>query len=323
MTWNSKLFAVLLGLTAASLTCGAYAQQDKPIHMIVGFPAGGPTDNVARPLAQQMSKELNRTVVIEYKAGANGNIAASYVARAPADGSVLFFSSVGAIAISGALYRDLPYNPTKAFAPISLLVSNSSILMVNAANPARDAAEFIRNAQMASRPSPIASTGVGSIPHMALALFQDSTKANVVHVPYKGAAPAVVDIMGGHVDALFADAPAVMAQVNAKKLKALGVAGPTRLPLFPDTPTLAEQGIKGVESNNWYALLAPAGTPQKVVDAINAAARKALATPSVKDTLIGLGTVPIGSTPEDLAAVITADTAKWSAIVKANNMVGE
>lgn len=323
MSQTFKCIPLLFGLALTAISSVSLAQAEKPIHMIVGFPAGGPLDNVARPFAQQLSKELNRTVLIEYKAGANGNIAATFVSRAPADGSVLFFSSVGAIAISGALYRNLPYDPMKDLAPVSLLVNNSSILMVSIGNPARDMKEFIRNAALSPRPAPVSSSGIGSIPHMALALFEEKTNANVIHVPYKGAAPAVVDIMGGHVDALFADAPAVMSQVKAKKLKALGVAGPSRLPLFPDTPTLAEQGITGVESNNWYALLAPGGTPIPVVDAISAAARRSLAAPSVRESLVGLGTVPVGSTPEELATVIKADTAKWSAIVKAHNIVGE
>ncbi|MFA7681304.1 MAG: tripartite tricarboxylate transporter substrate binding protein [Pigmentiphaga sp.] len=323
MFTHSKTLGALLMAALPFLALPSHAQSSKPLHIVLGFPAGGPTDNVARPLAEQLSAELKRTVIVENRPGANGNIAASHVARSPADGSVLFFSTVGAIAISPSLYSQLPYDPNKDFKPVSLLVDNSSILVVNVDNPASTAAEFVQNSQRDKRPTPFSSSGVGSIPHMALELFSDASQAKLTHIPYKGAAPAIVDIIGGHVSGFFADAPAVMAHLRGKRLKALGVAGPHRLPVLPDVPTFEEQGISGVASNNWYGLFAPAATPPEVIESLSQAVARVIAVPELREKLIALGTVPVGSTPDVLAQTIERDTTKWAHIIKDKNITAE
>jgi tripartite-type tricarboxylate transporter receptor subunit TctC len=287
----------------------------KPVHLVVAFPAGGPTDFVARVLANALSAEIGQTVIVENKPGANGNIGADYVAKAPPDGSVLFLTTVGAVAISPALYETLPYDPQKDFAPISLVVNNSTIFVVNPRNPASNAAEFVANSLKAPAPVPIGSSGVGSIPHLTLELFAASSKANVTHVPYKGAAPVINDVIGNHVDGFFGDLPGLIGQIRAGQLKPLGVAAAKRHPLLPDVKTLAEQGIAGVESNNWYALLAPAKMPKEYVMLLNAAVRKALQSDDVRRKLIESGAEPAPSTPEQVSALIQGDGAKWAKVI--------
>ena len=252
------------------------------MRLIIAFPPGGPVDLVGRVLAEQLGKELKQQVIVENKAGANGNIAASYVAKAPGDGSVLFLTSVGAVSISPALYKDLPYDPARDFAPVSRVVNNATVFVVNPANLAVDAADFVKRSQADSQPVAVGSSGIGSIPHLTLEMFADASRAKVMHVPYKGAAPVINDVMGNQVAGFFGDVPGLIGHIQGGKLKALGIAAPSRHPLLPDVKTLAEQGIAGVESNNWYGLVAPAATPAATVDKLNQAVRAALGSEAVR-----------------------------------------
>ena len=311
-----RLLSFVAALLIASAPFDSSAQGGaKPIHLVVAFPAGGPTDFVGRVLATELSKALGQPVIVENKPGANGNIGADYVAKAPADGSVLFLTTVGAVAISPALYETLPYDPLKDFAPISLVVNNSTIFVVNPRNPASNAAEFVANSLKASAPVPIGSSGVGSIPHLTLELFAAASKANVTHVPYKGAAPVINDVIGGHVDGFFGDLPGLIGQIRAGQLKPLGVAAPKRHPLLPDVKTLAEQGIPGVESNNWYALLVPVKTPKETAAALTAAVHRALQSEDMRKTLTESGAEPSPSTPEQVSVLIKGDGAKWAKVI--------
>ena len=252
------------------------------MRLIIAFPPGGPVDLVGRVLAEQLGKELKQQVIVENKAGANGNIAASYVAKAPGDGSVLFLTSVGAVSISPALYKDLPYDPARDFAPVSRVVNNATVFVVNPANLAVDAADFVKRSQADSQPVAVGSSGIGSIPHLTLEMFADASRAKVMHVPYKGAAPVINDVMGNQVAGFFGDVPGLIGHIQGGKLKALGIAAPSRHPLLPDVKTLAEQGIAGVESNNWYGLVAPAATPAATVDKLNQAVRAALGSEAAR-----------------------------------------
>ncbi|OZI44865.1 ABC transporter substrate-binding protein [Bordetella genomosp. 5] len=306
------------GLLAASVL-GGFAQAahaEAPVRLIVAFPPGGPVDMVGRVLAERLGKALDRQVIVENKAGANGNIGAAFVAKAPADGSVLFLTSVGAVAISPALYKELPYKPDQDFAPVSLVVNNATVFVVNPDNPAKDAADFVKRSQAASQPVAIGSSGVGSIPHLTLEMFTDASKAKVMHVPYKGAAPVINDVMGNQVAGFFGDVPGLIGHIQGGKLKALGLAAPRRHPLLPDVPTLAEQGIAGVESNNWYGLLAPAGTPPATVDKLNQAVRAALSDEATRKRLQAFGAEPAPSTAAELATLMQADRAKWSSLIE-------
>ncbi|WP_233237464.1 tripartite tricarboxylate transporter substrate binding protein [Bordetella sp. LUAb4] len=311
-----RIFAA--GVLALAACGNAWA--DGPVRLIVAFPPGGPVDLVGRVLAEQLTRELHQSVIVENKPGANGNIGAAYVAKGPRDGSVLFLTSVGAVAISPALYQSLPYDPVKDFAPVSRVVNNATVLVVNPANPATDAADFVARSKAASQPVAIGSSGVGSIPHLALEMFTDASKANVLHVPYKGAAPVINDLLGNQVAGFFGDVPGLIAHIQGGKLTALGVAAPARLAVLPNVKTLAEQGIPGVESNNWYGLLAPAGTPPAIVDKLNAAVRAALANPEANKKLQGFGAEPAPSSPQELADLIASDRKKWTDLIQRKNI---
>jgi len=315
----------LLGITIATLwlAAGAAWAQPKPIRIVVSFTAGGPVDSVARALAEQLGKELGRTVVIDNKPGANGAIGAVDVMRSEPDGSTLWITSVGAAAINPALYEKLPYDMQRDFVPLSLVVNNVELLVVNANDPAKDAADFIAATKARKDATAMASSGIGSIPHLAIEQFADAAGARFLHIPYKGAAPAITDLMGGQVSAFFGDVPGLIGHVQGGKLKALGIASPKRHPALPDVKTLEEQGIKGVDTNNWYALFAPAKTPPATIDALNKAVRNALANPGLRDKLLKSGAEPAASTPKELAWLLKQDTDKWAALIRAKNIKAE
>jgi tripartite-type tricarboxylate transporter receptor subunit TctC len=297
--------------------------QPNTTRIVVSFTAGGPVDAVGRAIAEQLGKELGRTVVIDNKPGANGAIGATDVMRSPPDGSTLWLTSVGAAAINTSLYDKLPYNMQRDLAPVSLVVNNVELLVVNPQNPARDAAEFVAASKKAKEPTAMASSGIGSIPHLAIEQLIDASGAKLLHVPYKGAAPAITDLMGGQVGGFFGDVPGLLGYVRSGKLKALGVASSKRHPALPDVKTLEEQGLKGVDTNNWYALFAPAKTPAATIDALNKALRRTLTNPAVHDRLLKSGAEPAPSTPAELASLVKQDTDKWSKLIRAKNIRAE
>jgi tripartite-type tricarboxylate transporter receptor subunit TctC len=297
--------------------------QTKATRIVVSFTAGGPVDAVARALAEQLGKELGRTVLVDNKPGANGAIGAMEVARAEPDGSTVWITSVGAAAINPALYDKLPYDMQRDFAPVSMVVDNVELLVVNPAHPARDAAEFVALAKKAKEPVAMASSGVGSIPHLAIEQLGDATGAKLLQVPYKGAAPAITDLMGGQVGGFFGDVPGLIGHVKSGKLRALGIASPQRHPALPEVRTLEEQGIQGVDTVNWYAFFVAARTPPALVEALNKAVRATLATPAVRDRLLQTGADPAPSTPQELAAILKRDTDKWARLIKAKNIKAE
>jgi tripartite-type tricarboxylate transporter receptor subunit TctC len=309
-----------LALLAAST--GAMAQA-KTTRIVVSFVAGGPVDAVARVISEQLGKELGRTVVIENKPGGNGAIGAMEVLRSEPDGSTIWITSVGAAAINPALYDKLPYDMTRDFAPVSVVVNNDELLVANPSDPAKDAAEFVANAKKAKDPVAMGSTGIGSIPHLAIEQLGDATGVKFLHVPYKGAAPAITDLMGGQVGGFFGDVPGLIGHVKSGKLKALGMASRKRHPVLPDVKTLEEQGIKGVDTINWYAFFVSAKTPPAVVEALNKATRATLATPAVRDRLLQSGAEPAPSTPQELATLLRQDTDKWAKLIKAKNIKAE
>jgi tripartite-type tricarboxylate transporter receptor subunit TctC len=309
-------------LLAAALVPAVAWAQEKVLRLVVAFPAGGPVDFVARTIAEPLGRELNQRVIVENRPGGNGAIAAQNVAQSAPDGTTLWLSSVGAVAINPVLYDKLAYD-MREFAPVSLVVGNDELLVVNPDNPAKNAAEFVANAKKSAQPVAIASTGIGSIPHLAMEQLAASTGANLLHVPYKGAAPAITDVMGGQVTAFFGDVPGLIGFVKSGKLRAIGIAAPKRNPMLPDVPTLAEQGLPGVDTDNWYALFAPAKTPPAVIASLNEAVRRMLATPAVSEKLIASGAVPTASSPQELSALLKRDTEKWGKLIKAQKITPE
>jgi tripartite-type tricarboxylate transporter receptor subunit TctC len=305
-----------------TLPLAAHAQ-GKTTRIIVSFPPGGPVDFVARTLAGPLAKELGHTVIVDNKPGANGAIGASEVMRSAPDGATLWLTSVGAAAINPSLYEKLAYDTTRDFAPVSLVVNNVELLVVHPTNPARDAAEFVANAKTNKDPTSMASSGIGSIPHFAIEQLIDSSGANLLHVPYKGAAPAITDVMGGQVAGFFGDIPGLISHVRGGKLKPLGLASTKRHPALPEVKTLAEQGIANVDTNNWYALFAPAKTPPAVVTAVNEAVRRALADPATTAKLLDTGAEPTPSTPAELAALLKRDSEKWGKLIRDKKIKAE
>ena len=312
-------------LALALLAAGAcWAQQAKTTRILVAFPPGGPVDFVARTLADALSKELGQPVLVDNKAGGNGAVAAEQLMRSPADGSTLWLTSVGAVAINPALYEKLAYDPQRDLAPVSLVVNNVEVLVVNAKAPWNSGADLVAAARTAgNKPITMASSGTGSVPHLAAEQLNDAAKINLLHVPYKGAAPALNDVIAGHVDGIFIDFPVALVHIRAGKLKALGLAAPKRHPLLPETRTLEEMGISGVDSNNWYGIFAPKGTSAADIDRVNQAIRRALESESVKSRLLAAGLIGAPGTPAALAALQKADFEKWSRIIKTKGIKGE
>jgi len=316
----ARMIAAALLLVCATGSMQAQDFPSRPIRIVIAFPPGGPTDFVGRLLADKMKDILGQPVLIENKAGANGAIGADFVAKADPDGHTIFLTTVGAVAITPNMRTDLPYDTLRDFAPISLVVRNTTILVVKpdmAANSAKDLAEMAKQKPGAI---PFASTGVGSMPHLALELYQAAAGIKFVHVPYRGAAPALTDLLGGQVQALFADLPVLMANIQGGKLKPLGAASAQRNPKMPNVPTLIEQGYADTVADNWYGLLAPAKTPPAVVAKLNTALVAALNDPGIREKLVQSGAVPSPTTPAEFGKVLKDELARWGKVVKAKGI---
>jgi len=305
--------AFLLALT------GAVPAQDfpnRPVHMIVAFAPGGTADFTARIIAEKMGALLGQPIVVENKPGANGAIGAEYVAKSDPDGYTLFFTTVGAVAINPAFRKDLPYDPLKDFAPVGKAAVNSTMLVVNAKLPVNSARELAALAKQRSNPITIGITGRGAISDLGRLLFESAAGIKLEAVPYRGAAPAMTDLIGGHLDGLFGDVPTVMAQVRAGKIKALAATSRQRSDIFPDVPTFVEQGFAGVVADNWAGILAPAGTPAPAIAKLNAALVAALDDPAVRQRLHNAGTAPAPSSPDEFGAYLREELARWAKLIE-------
>lgn len=321
MNNQSTRRAFTLGLSAAALGALPLARsQTKTTKLIVAFPPGGPVDFVARSIAEQLGKELGHQVIVENKAGANGAIAAEYVSRSAPDASTLWLTSVGAVAINPALYDKLAYDPMRDLTAVSLVVNNVEVLVVPANAPYNTGAELVAAARQPNARLSLASSGTGSVPHLAMELLNDAAKINLLHVPYKGAAPAITDVIAGHVNGFFGDIPGLVGHIKGGKLKPIGIAAAKRHPLLPDVKTFDEMGVPGVDSDNWYALFTAKGTPAAETERVAQALKRTLATESVKSKLLASGAEPAASSPAELTALLKSDSAKWARVVKAKNI---
>jgi tripartite-type tricarboxylate transporter receptor subunit TctC len=297
----------------------AQAQELPPgrtIRFVVAFPAGGPTDFVARLLADKMKALLGQSVIVDNRAGANGAIGADHVAKSEPDGTTLFFTTVGAVAITPNMRNDLPYDPVRDFAPIMRVVRNTTLLVVNADNKINSAKELAALGKERPNSIPFASTGLGSMPHLALELYQSAAGVKFLHVPYRGAAPALTDLLGGQVQALCADTPVLLSQIQSGKLRVLGAASDVRSEILPEVPTLAEQGFADTHAENWYGLLAPAKTPAGIVAKLNAAMTSALTDAEISGKLKQSGATPAPTTPQEFAELLKSELARWGRIVR-------
>jgi tripartite-type tricarboxylate transporter receptor subunit TctC len=322
---NRRKLSAVLGagtLVLCTIMPGAQAQTfpSKPIRMVVGFPPGGPADFTARLLAEKLPALLGVNVIVENRVGANATIGADYVAKSPPDGHTMFLTTCGAVAISPHIGAKLPYDPLHDFAPIAQVVNTYSTIAVHPSLPAKNAREFVALARARKGQITMASTGIGSIPHLAQELFKASAKIDLVHVPYKGAGPSMTDAIGGQVSSLILDVTPLLPHIKAGKLRAIGIAGDKRLSVLPDVATMEEQGFKNVEAPNWYAVFVAAKTPRAIVDRLNDAVRKAIAMADVRERLISTGADPVSSTPEQLTELLNRDYAKWGKLIKDNNI---
>ena len=288
--------------------------------MVIPFPPGGTTDITGRIAAQKLSEALNQQVVPDNRPGAAGNIGAEQVAKAPPDGYTLITLPGSTLTIHPSLYAKLPFDPLKDFAPVTMLAAVPNALVVHPSLPVRNVKDLIALAK--SRPDQLnyASTGAGQSTHLSMELFKTMAGVKIIHVAYKGSAPAVTDLLGGHVPMLFDNMPSALPHVKAGKLRGIAVSTLKRSPVAPELPTVAESGLPGFEVSVWFSVLAPANTPKEIVSRLNTTLVKALQAPDTRERLATQGAEPIGNTPDEFTAVMKRDIAKWAKVVKDANI---
>ena len=309
------IVAALLSLAgAAALAQGAWPT--RAVTLVVPFPPGGGTDTGARIIAEQLSRKWGQPVLVDNKGGAAGQIGADIVAKAKPDGYTILMGNIGTQAINPALYARMPYDPDKAFAPITLVAELPLAMMVNPNVPAKTVKEFVALAKSQPGKLSYSSSGAGGGPHLAAEMFKDATGSFILHVPYRGGGPAIADLLAGHVQLSFMTVLEASGNIKAGKLRALAVTSDRRVSALPDVPTLSESGLPGFNSISWIGLLAPAGTPREIVDKIAADTREAIARDEVKEKLVGLGAVPAGTTPAQFGTLIDNDRKRYAQIIR-------
>ena len=322
------LLAALSLIAPALIGPAAWAQSAwpaKPVRIVVPFAPGGTTDLLARAVAPELSRAFGQQFVVENRAGAGGNLGAEVVARSPGDGYTLLMGTVGTHGINRALYAKLPYDPIKDFAPVTLVAAVPNVMVMNAdkamALGVKNVQDFIRVAKASPGKMNMASSGNGTSIHLAGELFKSMTGTYMLHLPYRGSGPALMDMVAGNADVMFDNLPSSMAQIKAGKLTALAVTSGERSAALPDVPTVEQAGgpaLKGYEASSWFGLLAPAGTPPDIVNRIQQEVAKALASPAMKERLLAQGAIPGGNTPAEFTRHIDNEHRKWAGVVKAS-----
>jgi len=312
------LAASWLLLQGAAQAAETIVFPSKPLRFVVPFPAGGPLDIAARAIGQALTQQWKQPVIIDNRAGAGGNIGAEFVAKSAPDGYTILMGAVSTHAINVSLYRKLPYDPVADFAPITLVTTVPNILVVHPSLPARTARELIALAKTRPGQLHFASGSTGSAGHLAGELFKTMAGVDLIHVPYKGAAPAVVDLLGGHVELMFDNLASALPNVRAQRLRALSVTTRNRAALLPELATLDEAGLRGFDIGTWFGVLAPEATPREVVTILNTEILRALATPATRERFTALSAAPAGGTPDQFAALIKAEIVKYEKIVRAS-----
>ena len=299
----------------APFAASAAEYPTKPIRMLVGFAPGGGTDTTARAMAGKLSERLGQQVIIDNRPGAAGNIAAEITSQANPDGYTVLMGTIAALAINPSLYKKLPFDPLKDVIPVSRAVDSTNVLVLHPSVPAKTVKELIALAKTKSLNG--GSSGVGGAGHLALELFNLQAGTKMVHVPYKGGGPAMVDLLGGNIQLIFATAASAVPHIKSGKIRALAVTTAKRSGLVPELPTVAEAGLPGFEANNWYGVLVPAGTPRAIVNRLNKDVVAVLNLPDLKDFLFKQGLDAAPSTPEAFAAYIRSEKAQWEKVIKA------
>jgi tripartite-type tricarboxylate transporter receptor subunit TctC len=311
----TKQILAAIGLAAACATAVGQPYPSKPIRFVVATAAGGASDIVARTVAERMQEGLGQPIVVEAKPGANGNLAAEFVAKAAPDGYTMMMGTIGVMAINVSMYRKTPFDPLTDFTAVAPLVSFSNMLVVRNDLPVKSVKELIEYARANPGKLRYGSPGSGGSPHMAMVVFGQMNNLDIVHVPYKGAAAALNDLLGGHIDMAFSDPLVTTPQVKAGRVRALAVSGPQRLESAPDIPTVAEAGVPGFSVVGWLGIVVPAGTPRDRIAMLNAEANRALANPDVRKRLIDNGALITPGTPEDFDKLVRSEHARWKKVV--------
>lgn len=313
----------LLFATVATLPGRADAQAagypDKPVTIIVPFTAGGNTDAFARMVGDELDKALGQRFLVENKPGAGGNLGAAAVANAQPDGYTLGMGTVSTHAINPSLYKKLPFDADKGFAPVSLIATLPNVLVVNPSIPANSVPELVELLKKEPEVHTYASSGPGTSPHLGAELFSTLTGTKMTHVPYKGSGQSIMDVVAGHVDMVFDNIPTAAQQAKAGKVRALAVTSLTRAPLLPDVPAMAEF-LPGFEATSWHGLFAPGGTPKEIVEKVSAEVQRIMKLPHIQQRMQGMGATPVGNTPEEFTQHIAVERKKWAEVVKASGV---
>ena len=316
-----KRFFTLLMLALCCAAASALAEYpDKPVKIIVPYPPGGTTDILARVIAQRLGERLKQSFIVENRGGASGAIGTQAVAKSPADGYTLCMGTIGTHGINSALFKNLPYDAVKDFAPITIVGITPNVLTVHPSVPAKNLQELLALARAKPGTLNFGSTSPGGSPHMAGELFKTMANIDIAHIPYKGAGPMLIDLIGGQIQMGFDNMPSSIGHIRSGKLRAIAVTTTKRWPGAPDVPTMAESGLPGYEVSAWFGLLAPAGTPKPVVDLLYKNISDILKQPDMVKQLFELGAEPGGNTPEAFARYIAADVEKWTRVVAATGV---
>ena len=309
-------------IAAALMVAGGAAAQPafpaKPIRFVVPFPAGGPLDITARAIGQELNRSLGQPVIVDNRPGAGGNIGADVVAKSPPDGHTILMGAVSTHAINPTLYAKIPYDPIRDFAPVTLVTSVPNVLVLHPSVPARNVKELIAIAKARPGQLNFASGSTGSAGHLAGELFKTMAGVDMVHVPYKGAAPAVVDLLAGHVSLMFDNMSSALPNVKTGRVRALAVTTLKRSPMLPSLPTIDESGLRGFDISTWFGVFAPGGTPSAIVARLHAEIVRALATSDMRERLALLGAEPVGNSPEEFAAFVRAEIPKYAKVISAS-----
>jgi tripartite-type tricarboxylate transporter receptor subunit TctC len=315
MSRSFKGILAVLSLSMVAATAWGQAYPSKPVTIIVPWPPGGPSDTAARPMAKGLSDVFGKPFIIDNRGGAGGNIGTDLVTKAAPDGYTLLITSSAPIAINPSIYKKMPFNPATDLAPITNLIRVPLVLVVNPSIPAKNLQELIAYIKT-KKDVQYASSGSGTPQHLTAELFKTTAKLDMLHVPYKGSAPAITDLLGGHVPLMFDSTIAILPHIKGGKVRAIAVTGAKRSPQLPDVPTFSEAGMPGFESYAWYGFFAPAKTPKDVIDKLDAAAIKVMKTPEYQRVLEETGSEFVGDTPENFAAFVKAEAAKWGKVAK-------